>query len=68
MCSATARRLSVPEGAGGRRVQSVQARPQPETLEDEHRERIEQLYAAFADEEGMTHVADLDELAATTST
>ena len=34
------------------------------TLEDEHRERIEQLYAAFAAEEGLAHVATLDELAA----
>jgi type I restriction enzyme M protein len=34
------------------------------TLEDEHRERIEQLYAAFADEPGVAHVADRDELAA----
>jgi type I restriction enzyme M protein len=34
------------------------------TLEDEHRERIEQLYAGFADEEGVAHVADLDEIAA----
>jgi len=33
------------------------------TLEDEHRERIEQLYAAFSDEEGVAHVADLDEVA-----
>lgn len=33
------------------------------TLEDEHRERIEQLYAAFADEDGVAHVADLDEVA-----
>ncbi|MEJ7784086.1 MAG: class I SAM-dependent DNA methyltransferase [Solirubrobacteraceae bacterium] len=33
------------------------------TLEDEHRERIEQLYATFAEEEGVAHVADLDEIA-----
>jgi type I restriction enzyme M protein len=33
------------------------------TLEDEHRERIEQLYTAFADEEHVAHVADLDEIA-----
>lgn len=33
------------------------------TLEDEHRERIEQLYAAFTDEDGLSHVADIDEIA-----
>ena len=33
------------------------------TLEDEHRARIEELYRAFADEDGMAHVADLDEIA-----
>jgi type I restriction enzyme M protein len=33
------------------------------TLEGEHRERIEQLYAAFADQPGFAHVADLEELA-----
>lgn len=33
------------------------------TLEDEHRERIEELYAAFADEDGAAHVADRDEIA-----
>ncbi|MGB2711652.1 MAG: class I SAM-dependent DNA methyltransferase [Conexibacter sp.] len=33
------------------------------TLEDEHRERIEQLCSAFADEDGMAHVAGLDEIA-----
>ncbi len=33
------------------------------TLEDEHRERIESLYEAFGDEEGLAHVADLDEIA-----
>ncbi|HWM53821.1 MAG TPA: class I SAM-dependent DNA methyltransferase [Solirubrobacterales bacterium] len=33
------------------------------TLEDEHRERIEALYAGFADEEGFAYVADLDEIA-----
>ncbi len=33
------------------------------SLEDENRKRIEQLYAAFADEEGVAHVADLDEVA-----
>ena len=33
-------------------------------LEGEQRERIEQLYSAFADEEGMAYVADLDEIAA----
>jgi type I restriction enzyme M protein len=33
------------------------------TLEDEHRRRIEELYAAFAAEDGMAHVADLDEIA-----
>lgn len=32
------------------------------TLEDEHRRRIEELYAAFADEEGLAHVADLAEI------
>lgn len=34
------------------------------TLEDEHRERLEQLYAAFAAEDGVAHVADLGDLAA----
>jgi type I restriction enzyme M protein len=34
------------------------------TLEDEHRERIESLYRAFATEEGFARVADLDEIAA----
>jgi type I restriction enzyme M protein len=33
------------------------------TLEDEHRERIERLYAGFADEDGAAHVATLDEIA-----
>ena len=33
------------------------------TLENEHRERIEQLYTTFADEEGFAHLASLDELA-----
>jgi type I restriction enzyme M protein len=33
------------------------------TLEDEHRQRIEHLYSAFTDEEGFAHVADLDEIA-----
>jgi type I restriction enzyme M protein len=33
------------------------------TLQDEHRQRIEGLYDAFADEKGLTHVADLDEIA-----
>lgn len=33
------------------------------TLEDEHRAEIEGLYAAFADQEGHAHVADLDEIA-----
>jgi type I restriction enzyme M protein len=33
------------------------------TLEDEHRRRIEQLYGAYADVEGMAHVADLAEIA-----
>jgi type I restriction enzyme M protein len=33
------------------------------TLEAEHRERIEQVYASFADEQGFAHVADLDEIA-----
>ena len=33
------------------------------TLEDEHREHIEQLYAAFAEEDGVAHVADLAEIA-----
>lgn len=33
------------------------------TLEDEHRERIERVYAAFAHEDGIAHVADLDEIA-----
>lgn len=33
------------------------------TLEDEHRERIEQVYADFADEDGVAHVADFDEIA-----
>jgi type I restriction enzyme M protein len=33
------------------------------TLEDEHRERIERLYSAFASEDGVAHVADLDEIA-----
>lgn len=33
------------------------------TLEGEHRERIEQLYSAFADAEGVAHVADLDGIA-----
>jgi type I restriction enzyme M protein len=32
-------------------------------LEDEHRQRIEELYAAFADEEGLAHVASLEEVA-----
>jgi len=32
------------------------------TLEDEHRERLEQLYTAFAEVEGSAHVADLDEI------
>jgi type I restriction enzyme M protein len=33
------------------------------SLQDDHRERIEQLYAAFADEDGFAHVAGLDEVA-----
>src|SRR4051794_26808772 len=33
------------------------------TLEHEQREPIEQLYAAFSDEDGLAHVADLDEIA-----
>lgn len=33
------------------------------TLEVEHRERIEQLYTAFADEEGLARVVDLEEIA-----
>jgi len=33
------------------------------TLEAEHRERIEQLCSAFVDEDGMAHVAGLDEIA-----
>ena len=33
------------------------------TLEDEHRARIEGLYEAFADEEAFAHVADLEEIA-----
>lgn len=33
------------------------------TLEDEHRERIEQLYTDFVDEPGTAHVANLDEIA-----
>jgi type I restriction-modification system DNA methylase subunit len=33
------------------------------TLEDEHRQRIEELYEAFADEEGFARLADLDEIA-----
>jgi type I restriction enzyme M protein len=32
------------------------------TLEDQHRERIEQLYAAFAHEDGFARVVDLDEI------
>jgi type I restriction enzyme M protein len=32
------------------------------TLEDEHREKIEVLYTAFANEEGLAHVADLEEI------
>ena len=32
------------------------------TLEEVHRRRIEELYAAFADDEGVVHVADLDEI------
>src|SRR3954451_13613499 len=34
------------------------------TLEDEHRERIEQLYAAFANEDSLARVASFDEIAA----
>jgi type I restriction enzyme M protein len=34
------------------------------TLEDKHRARIEQSYAAFIYEAGFAHVADLDEIAA----
>ena len=34
------------------------------TLEDEHRERIEQLCNAFVDEDGLAHVASLDEISA----
>ena len=34
------------------------------TLEEEHRKRIEQLYAAFADAEDVARVAELDEIAA----
>lgn len=33
------------------------------SLEDEHRERIEGLCSSFADEAGFAHVADLDEVA-----
>lgn len=33
------------------------------TLEDEHRELIEQLFAAFAGEHGVAHLAGLDEIA-----
>jgi len=33
------------------------------TLEDQHRERIQELYDAFTDEAGVAHVADLDEIA-----
>lgn len=33
------------------------------TLEDEHREQIEGLYTAFAGEEGLAHVADVEEIA-----
>jgi len=33
------------------------------TLEDGHREGIEQLYAAFADQDSLAHVADLPEIA-----
>lgn len=33
------------------------------TLETEHRGRIEQLYAAFSGEDGFAHVAELDEVA-----
>jgi type I restriction enzyme M protein len=34
------------------------------TLEDEHRERIEELYGCFASEEGSAYVADVAEIAA----
>jgi type I restriction enzyme M protein len=33
------------------------------TLEDEHRERIEQVYTAFADRAGLAYVADVAEIA-----
>ncbi len=34
------------------------------TLEDEHRSRIEELYGAFVDEVGFARVADLEEIKA----
>jgi type I restriction enzyme M protein len=33
------------------------------TLESEHRKRVEHLYATFADEPGLAHVTSFDEIA-----